>query len=257
MAFIGGNQDGLMRHPRDSEAWKKFDSLHKDFAADPRNVRLGLSSDGFIPFKHTSHSIWPVILVPYNRPPWECMKQTSFILSMIIPGKEAPGNDIDVYLQPLIQELQELWHHGVQTFDSSKNEMFRKRAALMWTISDLLGLCSLSGWNTYAGLACPVCNLKTVSCRLKHGGKWCFMGIRRFLENGHKFRLKRYQSLFNGRIEQRGPPSTLYGSDIMKQVEGIKVVFGKKLKFDDKGKGKGKGKRTREEELIEDVSGQR
>uniref|UniRef100_A0A0V0GST5 Putative ovule protein n=1 Tax=Solanum chacoense TaxID=4108 RepID=A0A0V0GST5_SOLCH len=45
--------------------------------------------------------------------------------------KKMPGNDIDVYLQPLIQELSELWYDGVQTFDSSKKETFKMRAALM------------------------------------------------------------------------------------------------------------------------------
>ncbi|KAK6791483.1 hypothetical protein RDI58_010564 [Solanum bulbocastanum] len=140
------NKDGTLRHPRDGEAWKKFDTTFPEFSSDPRNVRLGLASDGFNPFgtMSTSHSIWPVILVPYNLPPWLCMKQPNFILSMIIPGPRAPGNNIDVYLQPLIKELKELWSDGVDTFDSSKNEMFRMRAALMWTVSDFPGLDSLS-----------------------------------------------------------------------------------------------------------------
>jgi len=111
-------QDGLMRHPRDSEAWKTFDLLHPEFASDSRNVRLGLASDGFNPFGNmsTNHSIWPMVLIPYNRPPWECMKQTSFILSMIILGKQMEGNDIDIYLQPLIKELKELCTSAVLTF---------------------------------------------------------------------------------------------------------------------------------------------
>jgi len=78
----------------------------------------------------TNNSIWPVILVPYNLPPWLCMKQPSSILSMIIPGPRMVGNNIDVYLQPLIKELNEFWSEGIQTFDSSKNEMFRMRAGL-------------------------------------------------------------------------------------------------------------------------------
>nr|XP_009792400.1 PREDICTED: uncharacterized protein LOC104239463 [Nicotiana sylvestris] len=36
--------DGIMRHPADSMAWKKFDELHQSFADEPRNVRLGLAS---------------------------------------------------------------------------------------------------------------------------------------------------------------------------------------------------------------------
>lgn len=99
---------------------------------------------------------------------------------MIIPGKQAPGNNIDVYLQPLIKELNEMWYDGVRTLDSSKNEMFTLKAALMWTISDFPRLGTLSGWNTYTGLACPTCKFETDSCRLKNGMKWCFMGHRRF-----------------------------------------------------------------------------
>lgn len=233
---LEGSQDGLMRHPRDSQAWKTFDLLHPEFAADPQNVRLGLASDGFNPFGEmaSTYSIWPVVLIPYNRPPWECTKQTSFILSMIIPGKQMPGNDIDVYLQPLIQELKELWYDGVQTLDSSKNEIFKMRAALMWTISDFSGLGNLSGWNTYTRFACPTCNFATDSCRLKHSRKWCFMGHRRFLERGHRFRLQHVH--FNGKIEQREPPITLSGSDILKQMEGISVNFGKVPESNDKGK---------------------
>ncbi|XP_073045933.1 uncharacterized protein [Primulina eburnea] len=104
--------DGLMRHPADSMAWKSFDDLHKDFSIEPRNVRLGLASDGFQPFTHSkkSYSIWPVILIPYNLPPWMCMKESNFILSSLIPGPEGPGDAIDVYLQPLIEELKEfIW----------------------------------------------------------------------------------------------------------------------------------------------------
>ena len=54
--------------------------------------------------------------VPHH-PPWECMKQTSFILSIIIPKKQMVGNDINVYLESLMKELKELWFDGMQTFD--------------------------------------------------------------------------------------------------------------------------------------------
>ncbi|XP_072087339.1 uncharacterized protein [Arachis hypogaea] len=94
------NNDGFLRHPRDAEAWKKFDAKYTNFSADPRNVCLALASDGFNPFGNmtTKYSIWPVILIPYNLPPWLCMKQTSFILSTLIPGPKMPSNDVDVYL---------------------------------------------------------------------------------------------------------------------------------------------------------------
>jgi len=51
-----------------------------------------------------------------------------------------PGNKIDVFLQPLIKDLNELWTEGVETYDSSLKEVFRIRATLMWTTSDFPGL---------------------------------------------------------------------------------------------------------------------
>ena len=139
--------DGVLRHPTDSSAWKSFDEKNPDFATDSRNVRLGLAVDGFNPFRtmSVSHSTWPIVLMPYNLPPWMCMKQHFFILSMLIDGPKAPGNKIDVFLQPLINELKELWHQGVSTYDASSNQMFQLRAILMWTISDFPSYVNLSG----------------------------------------------------------------------------------------------------------------
>ncbi|XP_075109058.1 uncharacterized protein LOC142180858 [Nicotiana tabacum] len=42
--------DGIMRHPADLITWKTFDELHQSFASEPRNIRLGLASDGFQAF---------------------------------------------------------------------------------------------------------------------------------------------------------------------------------------------------------------
>jgi hypothetical protein len=129
----GCTKDGVLRHPANGEAWKSFNLLHLEFSADSRNVRLGLTSDGFNPFGNmsTSHNPWPVMLVPYNLPHWMCMKQTSFILSLIIPGPSLPGMDIDVHLQSLIEELQQLCNVGVRTFDVSKKTNFVMRAQLI------------------------------------------------------------------------------------------------------------------------------
>ena len=91
-------KDGILRHPADAKAWTDFDEQNSHFASDPCNVRLGLASDGFNPFRvmSTTHSTWPVLLILYNLPPWLCMKQSSIMLSMIIPGEKAPGMNIDV-----------------------------------------------------------------------------------------------------------------------------------------------------------------
>ncbi|XP_057794760.1 uncharacterized protein LOC131011035 [Salvia miltiorrhiza] len=91
--------DGVLKHPADAQEWKDFDKRYESFGQEPRNVRLGLASDGFNPFSNMSltHSTWPVILLPYNLPPWKCLKAPFFILSMLIPGPKSPGNDIDIF----------------------------------------------------------------------------------------------------------------------------------------------------------------
>lgn len=140
-----------------SEAWKAFDIRYSEFAKDPRNVRLGLASNGFNPFgtMRSVYSTWPVILTPYNLPPWLCMKEDFFILSLLIPGPKGPGNNIDVFLEPLIEELNDLWSVGTETIDSFSNETFQLLASLMWTINDFPAYGSLSGWCTNGQFASP------------------------------------------------------------------------------------------------------
>ncbi|PKA45796.1 hypothetical protein AXF42_Ash018347 [Apostasia shenzhenica] len=222
--------DGILRHPADGYAWKSFDERYPDFASDSRNVRLGLATDGFNPFgiMSTTYSMWPVVLIPYNLPPWMCMKQSSFILSMLIPGEKGPGNDIDVFLQPLIVELKQLWV-GVDAFDCSFKQNFQLRGALLWTINDFPAYASLSGWSTKGRLACPCCGKSTNSRWLKNGGKFCYMGHRRWLDPNHSYRFQKYQ--FDGMNELDISPISPSGSDVLAQTEHIVCHYGKASKF--------------------------
>jgi len=223
-------KDGMLRHPADALQWTKFDEKHPDFAAEPRNIRLGLASDGFNPFRtmSVSHSTWPVVVVPYNLPPWMCMKQPNFILSLLISGPKAPGKDIDVFLQPLIEELQILWSDGVPTYDVCTGRNFQMHAALLWTINDYPGYGDLSGWSTKGKLACAVCQNETSSVRLTFSKKESFIGHRRFLDSEHPYRRDRKN--FNNKLELRSPPVFVSGYDIFHKLEPYKdvVVFGKK-----------------------------
>jgi hypothetical protein len=68
--------------------------------------------------------------------------------------------NIDVYLQPLIDELIELWVKGVETWDEDK-EKFTLHALLLWTINDFPAYAMLSGWSTKGKIACPYCHKDT------------------------------------------------------------------------------------------------
>ncbi|XP_066320623.1 uncharacterized protein [Miscanthus floridulus] len=76
--------DNVMSHPADGEAWKDFDTREPSFADDPRNLRLALATDGFNPFGNMSTQYSP----------------------------KSPGKDFDLFLEPLIEELLDLWKGG-------------------------------------------------------------------------------------------------------------------------------------------------
>jgi hypothetical protein len=46
--------DGVMGHPSDGEAWKVLDMFDADFASDVRNVYFWLATDGFDSFSTNS-----------------------------------------------------------------------------------------------------------------------------------------------------------------------------------------------------------
>ena len=64
---------------------------------------------------------------------------------------------LDVYLQPLIDEMKELWVVGIEKYNIFMCTTFQMRAVLIWTINDFPAYGMLSGWSTSGQLACPVC----------------------------------------------------------------------------------------------------
>ncbi|KAL8156692.1 hypothetical protein AgCh_001698 [Apium graveolens] len=224
---VDRKKDEMLRHSADGVAWKIMDAKYPTFSSENRNIRLGITSDGFNPFgtMSGSHSTWPVVVLNYNLPPWLNMKPENLILSTLIPGPTDPGNSIDVYLQPLVEELKELWDVGVTTFDAATNQNFVLRASVLWTISDFPGYTMLSGWSTKGYLACPICNYETLSTYLKHSRKVCYMNHRRFLYSNHKWRSDKKR--FNGQVKVGQAPAVLSGRMIKRLLDGYQNTFGK------------------------------
>jgi hypothetical protein len=139
--------DGKLRHPSDGQQWKDFDNAYPTFHNEPRHIRFALSTDGMNPFGElsSSHSTWSVVLTIYNLPPHLCQKRRYLLLTMLISGLRQPDNDIDVLLEPIMEEMQMLFNVGGQIVDASQKEKFTLRAIIFVTITDYPGLFSLSG----------------------------------------------------------------------------------------------------------------
>ena len=127
-----------------------------------------------------------------------------------------PNWPIDIYLQPLIEELKELWSNGIKTYDLIENNYFTMRAAVLWTINDFPAYGTISGYSTSGYKACPVCANETSSFRIR--SKISFMGHRRYLPPNHPWRKSKE---YDGRVENRIPPKTLSGEDILKKLNSI------------------------------------
>ncbi|KAL5563440.1 hypothetical protein UlMin_033187 [Ulmus minor] len=165
------------------------------------------------------YSMWPVVLTTYNLPPWICMKAEYLMLSLLIPGPQSPDKDMDVFLRPLIDELKELWVHGLDTRDAAyENGVFQMRAALLWTVNDFPARSSLFGWSGQGYRACPTCNEDTPSMRVI--GKTAYFGHHRFLPTNHHWRSNLQ---FDGRTERKRPPRRFSTTDILEQLRRVKT----------------------------------
>ena len=135
------------------------------------------------------YSCWSVILTPYNLPPRMSIWKEFLFLTIMIHGPSNPKNKIDVYLQPLIDDLKLLWNSGVMTYEVSLKQNFFMKACLLWTISDFPAYKMLSGWMTMGKLACPICMEQSRGIYLDKGWKVSFFDLhRKFLPIDHSYR---------------------------------------------------------------------
>ncbi|KAA0067965.1 transposase [Cucumis melo var. makuwa] len=213
----------LLQHPKDALSWKKIDNLWPEFGSEPRNLRLALSTDGVNPHGDLSsrYSCWPVMLVTYNLPPWLCMKRKFLMLTALISGPKQPGNEIDVYLALLVDDLKILWHDGVECYDAYQDQCFRLKAILLWTINDFPAYGNLCGCTVKGYHAYPICGEKTSSIYLPKGKKMAYIGHRKFLPRHHPYR--KQKKVFNGAQELELAPEPLSGEEIFIQTNVMHI----------------------------------
>ena len=84
------------------------------------------------------------------------MKEENIFLSLVIPGPEHPGKNMNVFMRPLVDEIKEAWA-GVLTYDSFSKQNFNMRVSYHTSIHDFPGLGMFSRWSTHGGLACFDC----------------------------------------------------------------------------------------------------
>ena len=209
--------DGKVRYPADSMAWKALDNMDPSifdtmgFGQEITDVRLQISCDGICPFKlhKSTWSAWPVIATILNLPPWLITKKFFTILTLLIPGRtQVPFEYFDVWLRPLIDELNVLWK-GVPAYDVLReegNRHFRLRAAVLYTTHDFPGYGIVSGTSHQGFVACPPCGPQLRGRYAHDSRKLTYRDARHWLKPDHYLRSERFNSLFDGVSESRLRP---------------------------------------------------
>ena len=89
------------------------------FKDEVQSLRLSIAMDGVNPYylQNTNYSICPIMVINNNIPPWLLVKNENIMLSLIVLGTRQVKN-MDVYLQPLIDEFKQLWE-GIHGYDVS------------------------------------------------------------------------------------------------------------------------------------------
>lgn len=147
----------------------------------------------------------------------------------MISGPRQSGNDIDVYLILLIEDLTKLWADGVDVWDENLQETFSLRVMVFCTINNYPTYDNLSGYSFKGHHTCPICEKNTCFFQLKHGKKIVYTRHQRFLKHCHPYR--RLKKAFNGSQENESVPKPLDDKEVYDRVKGNITIFRKTQKI--------------------------
>ena len=138
------------------------------------------------------------------------------MLSLIIPGKKSVTSDtIDAYLDPLYDELMELWKgiEAIQSLRDGHSIKFTLRASLLFTIHDLPTYGTLSGLFVHGYHGCPACNFKDFVRHSRSLRKCIYCGLHASLKMDHPYHQQK--TWFNGQEENCEAPLLIIGDYIV------------------------------------------
>ncbi|KAI8490511.1 hypothetical protein Bbelb_317790 [Branchiostoma belcheri] len=142
----------------DGKVWNEFQYVNgTPFLTEPNNLALMLNCDWYQPYKHSEYSVGVLYLVVLNLPREERFKEENMIVVGLIPGPKEPKIDINSFLEPLVDELQDLWK-GVLLSDNSVLGAQLYRAALVCLSSDIPAARKCGGFVGHGALrGCSKC----------------------------------------------------------------------------------------------------
>jgi hypothetical protein len=154
-----------------------------------------------------------------------CHKRKYLILSILIQGLKQAGTNIDVFLEPLMEDMTKLWNKGVRMWYKYHHEYFTLYVVIFICIHDAPGRFTLPGQTKEKSGTCPICVDQTTSVYLSSSRKLVYMRHRQFLPRNHKYR--KIKMHFDNTIKKDSAPKQYTRKLIFEMVKNIKIVFRK------------------------------
>ena len=149
---------GILADVYDGRVWKQFCREHNQFLQLPGNFLLLVNMDFFQPFSHTTYSVGVIYCVVLNLPRELRYKTENMIVISVIPGPHEPKLNINTYLKPPVDELQEVYKGVVLPCSSGYLKQRHVRACVVCLAADIPASRKMCGFLGHsARLACNKC----------------------------------------------------------------------------------------------------
>ncbi len=130
------------------------------------------------------------------------------MLALIIPGKQScTSTNVNVYLQPLIEEFQ-LLCKGIDAFDAYLGTKFTLKTMRMWNIHDFPTYDLFIGCVTKGHIGCLPCGPNTKACFVRKLKEMVYIKACKYLPCNHPYR--QAQTTFKGITETRSTPIRVF-----------------------------------------------
>jgi hypothetical protein len=94
--------------------------------------------------------------VHIQSPPWLCHKRKYLLLTTLISGPKHAGIDIDVFLEPLMEDMHKLREYEITIWDEYNKQHFNLKSIIFYIINDNLTHLSLIG-QVKGKTTCVIC----------------------------------------------------------------------------------------------------
>lgn len=152
---------GLYTDVYNGNIWKQFEA--DGFFSNPYSYGLMLNVDWFEPYEHSIYAVGVIYMSLLNLPREIRYSQENILICGLIPGPKEPSGNINSFLEPLVNDLLNLWR-GKEVALSGMHNTIKIQAVLLCISCDSPAMRKVAGFLSHSATkGCFRC-LKSFPC---------------------------------------------------------------------------------------------